>query len=124
MKMFQRLLLFIQATRQQMSELDLVSLHDSVKRFFAFHCVKSVDIWRYFGQYFPAFGLNTERYSVSSRIQCECGGIRIRITPNTDAFYAVFDMQNYARLTPIYLAEIYALKETDPHIWYYFERGT
>ena len=30
------------------------------------------------GPYFPAFGLNTERYSVSLRIQSECGRIRSR----------------------------------------------
>ena len=28
------------------------------------------------GPYFPAFGLNTERYSVSLRIQSECGKMR------------------------------------------------
>ena len=38
--------------------------------------------------YFPAFGLNTERY-VSLRIQSECGKMRTRITPNTDTFQAV-----------------------------------
>ena len=26
------------------------------------HCVKSVRIWSYSGQHFPAFGLITERY--------------------------------------------------------------
>ena len=30
------------------------------------------------GPYFRAFGLNTERYFVSLRIQCECGKIRTR----------------------------------------------
>ena len=30
------------------------------------------------GPYFPAFGLNTERYGVSLRIQSECGKIRTR----------------------------------------------
>ena len=30
------------------------------------------------GPYFPAFGLNKERYSVSLRIQSECGKIRTR----------------------------------------------
>ena len=30
------------------------------------------------GLYFPAFGLNTERYEVSLRIQSECGKIRTR----------------------------------------------
>ena len=29
------------------------------------HCVKDVHIWRYSGPHFAAFGLNTERYSVS-----------------------------------------------------------
>ena len=53
------------------------------------HCVKSIRIQSYFGPYFPAFGLNTERYEVSLRIQSECGKIRTRITPNTDTFYAV-----------------------------------
>ena len=49
------------------------------------HCVKNVRIRSYSGPYFPAFGLNTERYGVSLRIQSECGKIRTRITPNTDA---------------------------------------
>ena len=38
-------------------------------------CVKSVRIRRFSGQYFPAFGLNTERYRVSLRIQPKCGKI-------------------------------------------------
>ena len=33
--------------------------------------------------------MNTENYSVSLRIQIECGKIRTRITPNTDTFQAV-----------------------------------
>ena len=48
------------------------------------HCVKSVRIRNYSGPYFPAFGLNTERYT-----QSECGKTRIRITPNKDTLYAV-----------------------------------
>ena len=36
------------------------------------------------GPYFPAFGLNTERYGVF-----ECRKIQIRKTPNTDTFYSV-----------------------------------
>ena len=31
------------------------------------HCVKSVCIQSYSRPYFPAFGLNTERYSISLR---------------------------------------------------------
>ena len=54
------------------------------------HCVKSVRIRSFSGShYYPAFGLNTERYGVSLRIQSECGKMRTRITPNTDTFYAV-----------------------------------
>ena len=40
------------------------------------HCMKSVRIWSYSGPYFPAFGLNTERYGVSFRIQSKCEKIR------------------------------------------------
>ena len=36
-----------------------------------YHWVKSVRIWNFFVPYFPAFGLNTERYHVSLRIQSE-----------------------------------------------------
>ena len=53
------------------------------------HCVKSVRIKSYSGPHFLAFGLNTKRYTVSLRIQFQCGKIRTRITPNTDTFYAV-----------------------------------
>ena len=53
------------------------------------YCVKSVRIRSFSGSYFPSFGLNTERYSVSLRIQSECGKIRTRKTSNTDTFHAV-----------------------------------
>ena len=51
--------------------------------------VKNVRIRSYSSLYFPTFGLNTERYGVSLRIQSECGKIRTRITPNMDSFHAV-----------------------------------
>ena len=47
-------------------------------------CVKSVCIQSYSGPYFPAFGLNMERYGVSLCIQSECKKIQTRITPNTN----------------------------------------
>ena len=65
------------------------------------HCVKSDRIRRYSGLHFPAFGLNTEKYSVSLCIQTECGKIRTRITPNTDNFYPLH----------ISMIEIYLLKQ-------------
>ena len=51
--------------------------------------VKSAHIRSYSGPYFPAFGLNMKRHSVSLRIQSEYGKIQTRITPNTGTFYAV-----------------------------------
>ena len=35
------------------------------------HCTKSIQIRSFSGPYFPVFGLNTERYGVSLRIQSE-----------------------------------------------------
>ena len=49
-----------------------------------YHYIKSIRIRSFSGPYFTAFGLNTES------IQSECGKIRIRKTPNTDTFYAVY----------------------------------
>ena len=42
--------------------------------------------WSFSGPYFLAFGLNTERYGVSLRIQSEWGKMGTRKTPNTDTF--------------------------------------
>ena len=53
------------------------------------HCMKSVRILSYSGLHFSAFGLNTERYGVSLRIQSKRGKMRTRITPNMDTAYAV-----------------------------------
>ena len=53
------------------------------------HCIKSVRIRSYSGPHFPAFGLNTERYGVSLRIQSKGGKMRTRITPNTNIFHKV-----------------------------------
>ena len=55
-----------------------------------FHCVKIVRIRSYSGPHFLTFGLNTERYGVSRRMQFKCGKMRTRITPNTYTFHAVF----------------------------------
>ena len=53
------------------------------------HWVKSIRIRSFSGSYFPAFGLNTERYGVSLCIQTKWGKIRTRKTPNADTFHAV-----------------------------------
>ena len=49
-----------------------------------YHCIKTDRIQSQSGPYFPAFGLNF-------RIQCECGKMQTRITPNTDTFHGVYD---------------------------------
>ena len=53
----------------------------------ASQCVKSVCIQSFSGLYFPAFGLNTERYSVSLGIQSECGKIGTKKTPYMNTSY-------------------------------------
>ena len=53
------------------------------------HCVKNVRIRSYSDPYIPVFGLITEKYEVSRRIQSECRKIRTRITLNADTLYAV-----------------------------------
>ena len=53
------------------------------------HCVKRDRVWSYSGLHFPALELNTERYSVSLRIQSKYGKMRTRITPNSGNFHAV-----------------------------------
>ena len=53
------------------------------------HCMKSALIRSFSGPYFPAFGLNMERYPVSLSIQSKCGKIWTRKISNTDAFHAM-----------------------------------
>ena len=63
---------------------------------FIYQCitlVKSDRTRRYSGLHFPAFGLNTERYSVSLRIHSKCRKMRTRITPNTDTFHALLQLK-------------------------------
>ena len=67
------------------------------------HCVRSVHILNFYGRYFPAFGLNTERYSISLRIQCKCGKMQTRKTANTDNVYAVKCL-NHLRLVHDFFA--------------------
>ena len=67
------------------------------------YCVKSERIRSYSGPHFPAFGLNTERYGVSLRIQSECRKMRTRINPNTDTCQAVSLLTHLLLLKTIYL---------------------
>ena len=54
--------------------------------------MKSVRIQGNSGPHFPEFGQNVERYSISLRIQSKCWKMRIKITPNTNTFYAVIHL--------------------------------
>ena len=67
------------------------------------HFVKSVCIRSYSGPHFPAFGLNTKRYSVFLRIQSECGKMRAKIIPDTDTFYAVKEFFKNMKMSKILL---------------------
>ena len=58
-----------------------------LKKSFNFHCAKSVRIGSSSGPYFPAFGLNTERYSVSLRIRSECEKIWTRKNLHIRTFF-------------------------------------
>ena len=64
-------------------------LQKAPSQMFDQHCVKSIRIRSYSAPYFPAFGLNMERYFVSFPIQCEYRKIRTRITPSTGSVHAV-----------------------------------
>ena len=48
------------------------------------------------GPYFPAFGLNTEIYTVNFRIQSECRKTRTRKSLNRDTFYRYKTCSTYS----------------------------
>ena len=58
-----------------------------------FHCMKGVQIRSFFWSVFSAFGLNTERYGVSLRIQSNTGKYEPEKTPYLDTFHAVSIIQ-------------------------------
>ena len=66
--------------------------------------LKAISAWKvskygvFPGLYFPAFGLNTERYFVSLRIQLECEKIRSEKAPYLDSIYAVYCLSNLANI--------------------------
>ena len=82
------------------------------------HCVKSVQIRSFSGPYFPAFGLNTERYSLSLHIQSECG--KIRTTKNSifgrfsrsDCIY--FQIQLWSDTLLDFITSVY---KRQSHVW-------
>ena len=74
-----------------------------LKHFWRNHCVKSVRIWCYSGPHFPAFGLSTERYGVSLRIQSECRKMRTRITLDTNTSHAINVTLIYVQSTVTWL---------------------
>ena len=61
--------------------------------------MKRVRIRSFSDRYFLPFGLNTERYSASLRIQSVWGKILTRKTPNTDTFHVVTGITNITEFT-------------------------
>ena len=84
------------------------------------HCTKNVRIQSYSGPYFPACGLNTERFGVSLCIQSKCGKMWIRITLDTDTFHAVNGFWRFLFL--IYFSKYYQkfLLETELSQYFYY----
>ena len=62
------------------------------------HWVKTILIRCFSGPYFLAFGLNTERYGLSFRIQSKWGKIRTRKSPNTATFHALSNTKNSSNM--------------------------
>ena len=73
-------------------------MNETTTKTFDTLCVKSVRVRSFSDPIFPAFGLNTKRYSVSLRIQSKCGKIRTRNTPNTDTFHSVIFIRRFPAL--------------------------
>ena len=65
------------------------------------------------GPYFPVFGLNTERYSVSLRIQPECVTIRTRI----NSVFGHFSRSASTTILPIEKTNGWILKQS-PEVLY------
>ena len=83
-----------------------------------FTASKIVRIRSYSGPHFPVFGLNTERYSVSFRIQSKCGKMPTRVTPNTDTFYALIISKNVrSKVTVLTYADTHFYTQT--HMYEY-----
>ena len=61
------------------------------------------------GPCFPAFELNTERYSVSLCIQSECGKIRTRKTPYLDTFLVSFKLNTLSDMKPVLFGRTYEI---------------
>ena len=80
---------FLIAKTIQNDDVIITEVNQKKKMVTRAHCVKNVRIWSYSGPYFPAFGLNTERYGVFLLIRSKCGKIRTRITLNRDTFHSV-----------------------------------
>lgn len=47
----------------------------------------------------------------------------LQSTEKNIKYFFAHDKQNYARLTPLYLADMEALQRTDPTIWHEFLNG-
>ena len=62
--------------------------------------MRCVRILSHSGPYFPAFGLNTEKYSVSHRAHSKGRKMRTRITPYMDTFNSVISNGHLLKVYP------------------------
>ena len=78
------------------------------------HCVKSVRIRNYFSLHFPAFGLNTERYSVSLRISPYSVRMRENVDQNNAKYQQFLRSATMAEsIISTYLTNQYLCPEKD-----------
>ena len=79
------------------------------------------------GPYFPAFGLNTERYSVSLHIQSECGKIRTRKN-SVFGHFSRSDIQgkvssNHWQWLYIVFPLYFCVSSVEPNVMYQIPKG-
>ena len=74
-----KFMIFWSSLRSHRSKLRLLPPSHPLSNHISSHTAWKVSkYWVFSGPYFPAFGLNTKRYSVSLCIQSECGKIRTK----------------------------------------------
>ena len=79
------------------------------------------------GPHFPAFGLNTERYSVSLHIQSECGKIRTRKN-SVFGHFSRSDIQgkvssNHSQWLYIVFPLYFCVSSVEPNVMYQIPKG-
>ena len=110
-----------------------IESYSKITQYKSIHCVKAVSIRSFSGPYFPAFGLNRERYGKSLRIQSECRKIRTRKTPNLNTLHTVISFWSsvnsafFLYIDKVYLSHIsksLVLVKKQPNMNWFFHAGS